>query len=69
MRRTISWSCRALTDFKVKAVVDILQQKLAKRKSSSEELYYGPIQPAAGSTARQEITISRAYPSRSAKRS
>ena len=44
-------------EFKVKAVVDVLQQKLAKRKVPLKNFTYGPIQPAAGSTARQEITI------------
>src|SRR5262245_5773689 len=44
-------------DFKVRAVVEILQQKLAKRKVPLKNFSYGPIVPAAGSTARQEITI------------
>ena len=44
-------------EFKLKAVVDILQQKLAKRKVPLKNFIYGPVQPAAGSTARQEITI------------
>ena len=49
-------------DFKVKAVVDVLLQKLAKRKVPLKNLTYGPIQPAAGSTARQEITIQSGIP-------
>jgi cyclic-di-GMP-binding protein len=44
-------------DFKLKAVVEVFQQKLAKRKVPLKNFQYGPIQPAAGSTARQEITI------------
>ena len=44
-------------DFKVKAVGDVLQQKLAKRKVPLKNLAFGPIQPAAGSTARQEVSI------------
>jgi uncharacterized protein YajQ (UPF0234 family) len=44
-------------DFKLRAVVDILQQKLAKRKVPLKNFTYGPITPAAGSTVRQEITI------------
>jgi uncharacterized protein YajQ (UPF0234 family) len=47
----------SVDDFKVKAVVDILQQKLAKRKVPLKNFTYGPITPAAGSTSRQEITI------------
>ena len=44
-------------DFKLKAVVDVLQQKLVKRKVPLKNFVYGPVQPAAGSTSRQEITI------------
>src|ERR1051325_10948442 len=49
-------------DFKVKAVVDVLQQKLAKRKVPLKNFIYGTIQPAAGSTSRQEITIQSGIP-------
>jgi uncharacterized protein YajQ (UPF0234 family) len=44
-------------EFKLKAVVDVLQQKLVKRKVPLKNFVYNPIQPAAGSTVRQEITI------------
>lgn len=47
----------SLDDFKLRAVVDILQQKLAKRKVPLKNFTYGPIVPAASSTVRQEITI------------
>ena len=53
---------QSVDDFKVKAVVDILQQKLAKRKVPLKNLTYGPINPAAGSTARQEISIQSGIP-------
>ncbi|HYR84125.1 MAG TPA: YajQ family cyclic di-GMP-binding protein [Terriglobia bacterium] len=53
---------QSVDDFKVKAVVDILQQKLAKRKVPLKNFTYGPIQPAAGSTARQEISIQSGIP-------
>jgi len=49
-------------DFKLKAVVDVFQQKLAKRKVPLKNFVYGPIQPAAGSTSRQEITIQSGLP-------
>jgi len=52
----------SIDDFKVKAVVDVLQQKLAKRKVPLKNFNYGPIQPAAGSTARQEVTIESGIP-------
>jgi uncharacterized protein YajQ (UPF0234 family) len=52
----------SVDDFKLKAVVDILQQKLAKRKVPLKNLSYGPILPAAGSTVRQEISIQSGIP-------
>ncbi len=44
-------------DFKLKAVVDILQSKLVKRNVPLKGLNYGEILPAAGSTVKQEITL------------
>jgi hypothetical protein len=44
-------------EFKLKAVVDVLQQKLVKRKVPLKNFIYGPVQPAASSMSRQEITI------------
>jgi uncharacterized protein YajQ (UPF0234 family) len=53
---------QSIDDFKLKAVVEIIQQKLAKRKVPLKNFIYGPITPAAGSTARQEITIQSGIP-------
>jgi uncharacterized protein YajQ (UPF0234 family) len=44
-------------EFKLKAVVDILESKLVKRKVPLKGLTYGEIIPAAGSTVRQEIKL------------
>jgi len=44
-------------EFKMKAVVDILESKLVKRKVPLKGLSYGPIVAAASSTVRQEITL------------
>lgn len=44
-------------EFKLKAVTEILEQKLVKRKVPLKGLTYGSIIPAAGSTVRQEITL------------
>ena len=52
----------SIDDFKLKAVVEILQQKLAKRKVPLRNFTYGSIIPAAGSTVRQEITIQSGLP-------
>jgi uncharacterized protein YajQ (UPF0234 family) len=44
-------------EFKLKAVVDILESKLVKRKVPLKGLSYGEIVPAAGSTVKQEIAL------------
>jgi cyclic-di-GMP-binding protein len=52
----------SVDDFKLKAVVEILQQKLAKRKVPLKNFDYGTIVPVAGSRARQEITVQSGLP-------
>src|SRR6185312_2323562 len=49
-------------EFKLKAVADVLEQKLVKRKVPLKNLEFGAIQPAAGSTVRQEITLQQGIP-------
>jgi hypothetical protein len=44
-------------DYKLKAVADVLEQKLVKRKVPLKALTYGTVEEAAGSTVRQEISI------------
>ena len=44
-------------EFKLKAVVDILETKLVKRHVPLKGLTYGEIIPAAGSTVRQEVNL------------
>src|SRR5215471_3985290 len=44
-------------EFKLKAVNDILESKLVKRKVPLKGLSYGEIIPSAGSTVKQEITL------------
>ena len=44
-------------EYKVKAVREILESKLVKRKVPLKGLNYGTIAPAAGSTVRQEVTM------------
>jgi uncharacterized protein YajQ (UPF0234 family) len=53
---------QSVDDFKLKAVVEIVQQKLAKRKVPLKNFSYGPVTPSAGSTVRQEITIQSGIP-------
>jgi cyclic-di-GMP-binding protein len=44
-------------DYKVKAVVDVLQSKLARRSVPLKALVYGKIEPAAGGRSKQTITV------------
>jgi uncharacterized protein YajQ (UPF0234 family) len=49
-------------EFKLKAVVDLLEQKMVKRKVPLKALAFGTVTPAAGSTVRQEITLQQGIP-------
>src|SRR5581483_8052242 len=49
-------------EFKLKAVVDILESKLVKRKVPLKGLTYGEIIPAAGSTVKREVSLQQGIP-------
>ena len=58
----IDWDQKDITitsadDFKVKAVVDVLQSKLVKRNVPIKNLDYGVVESALGGRARQKITV------------
>jgi uncharacterized protein YajQ (UPF0234 family) len=52
----------SVDEYKLKAVTDILQQKLVKRGVPLKGLTYGAIEPAAASTVRQKITMQQGIP-------
>jgi len=54
-------------EYKLKAVTEILQQKLVKRGISLKNLTYGNIEPASGSSVRQKITLQQGIASEKAK--
>ena len=54
-------------EYKLKAVNDILQSKLVKRGVPLKALTYGAIEPAAGSTSRQRVTMQQGIPTEKAK--
>ena len=61
-RTEIDWDEKEIVitsadDFKVKAVVDVLQSKLVRRNVPLKNLEYGKIEPAAGGRARQKIMV------------
>src|ERR1700756_1522903 len=54
-------------EYKLKAVTEILGQKLVKRNVPLKGLQYGPIHTASGGSVRQEITLQNGIPSEKAK--
>jgi len=54
-------------DFKLKAVIDILEQKLVKRKVPLKGLIFSEITPAANSTVRQEFSLQQGTPTEKAR--
>lgn len=49
-------------EFHLKAVIEVFEAKLVKRKVPLKGLTYSPVQPAAGSTVRQEISLQQGIP-------
>lgn len=54
-------------EYKLKAVTEILNQKLVKRNVPLKGLEYGPIIPASQGSVRQEITLQQGIPTEKAK--
>jgi len=52
----------SIDEYKLKAVNDVFQQKLVKRGVPLKGLTYAAIEPAAGSTAKQRITMQQGIP-------
>jgi uncharacterized protein YajQ (UPF0234 family) len=52
---------------KLRAVVDLLEEKLARRKVPLKALSYGKIEPALGGTVRQRVTITHGIADEKAK--
>jgi len=52
----------SIDEYKLKAVNDILQQKLVRRGVPLKGFTYGPVEPAAGATVKQRITLQQGIP-------
>jgi uncharacterized protein YajQ (UPF0234 family) len=52
----------SIDEYKLKAINDVFQQKLAKRGVPLKGLTYGAIEPAAGSSVRQRISLQQGIP-------
>ncbi len=55
------------SDFTLKSLNDVLQQKLVRRSISLKALTYGKVEPAAKDTVRQTITLQQGIPTEKAK--
>jgi cyclic-di-GMP-binding protein len=54
-------------EFKVKAVVDVLQSKMVRRQVPLKALVYGALEPAAAGRARQTVTVQQGIASDKAR--
>jgi cyclic-di-GMP-binding protein len=52
----------SIDEYKLKSVNDVFQQKLVKRSVPLKGLTYGPVETAAGGTAKQRITMQQGIP-------
>ncbi|MBZ5508835.1 MAG: YajQ family cyclic di-GMP-binding protein [Acidobacteriia bacterium] len=52
----------SVDEYKLKAVNDILQSKMVKRNIPIKAFNYGVVEPAAGSTVRQKVTMQQGIP-------
>ncbi len=62
-----SFTIIADDEFKRKAVLDVVQSKLAKRGVSLRAMQLGKVEPASGGTLRQEVTFQLGIPAEKAK--
>jgi cyclic-di-GMP-binding protein len=58
---------RAPDDFKVKAVWDVVQEKMIRRQVPLKNLQLGKVLPAGGGTVTQEITLQQGIPIETAR--
>jgi uncharacterized protein YajQ (UPF0234 family) len=66
-RATATLTLVADDDFKMKALLDVLQGKLTKRGVPVKNLELGPVTPAANDTVRREIKLTQGIPQEKAK--
>ena len=57
----------SVDEYKLQAVVEILRQKLVKRNVSLKNLTFGKVEPAAGSSVRQKVTLQQGLAGEKAK--
>ncbi len=57
----------SVDEYKLQAVTEILRQKLVKRGVSLKSLTFGKVEPAAGSSVRQKVTLQQGIAGEKAK--
>ena len=57
----------SLDEFKLKAIREVLETKLVKRKVPLKGFTYGAVQPASGSSVRQEVSLQQGLTTEKAK--
>lgn len=62
MEGTDKINLHSLDEYKLKAVNEIFRQKLVKRNVSLKGMTYGAIEPSAGGTVKQKITLTQGIP-------
>jgi uncharacterized protein YajQ (UPF0234 family) len=67
MEGTDKINLHSLDEYKLKAVNEIFRQKLVKRNVSLKGMTYGAIEPSAGGTVKQKITLTQGIPVEKAK--
>ena len=60
LKATLSKSS-VMMNIELNAIIDVLKGKMVKRNVAIKNLDYGKVEPAAGATVRQIITIKRHY--------
>ncbi|HET7586355.1 MAG TPA: YajQ family cyclic di-GMP-binding protein [Gemmatimonadaceae bacterium] len=55
-------------DYKMRALVDVLQSKLIRRQVPVKNLKFGDVQPAGGDTVRREIVLAQSLDGETAKK-
>jgi len=58
---------QAPDDYKLKAMWDLLQEKMVRRKVPTRNLQLGKVSPAAGGTVEQEIVLQQGIPTETAR--
>lgn len=66
-RKAATLTLRADDDFRMRALIDVLQTRLVRRSVPVKNLTFGPVEPAGGDTVRCTITLTQGIPADTAR--